>query len=94
MSDIVFEDLPPARTNAGKQLHSLRVWKQRLDPLRARPGEWAVVLVTTVRGGSVTASQLRQGTLGAGVDTSEFEFASRVVDNEGRVYARFVGGAA
>lgn len=85
--DIVFEDPPPAASRGGAP----RVWEKRLEPLRARPGEWAVVKTGKANAIYTTADALRHGRFGAGIDPQDWEFVARTKNGEGKVYARFIG---
>jgi hypothetical protein len=86
MSELKFES-PPEKVRKSWGRHYLIAHR-----LKAKPQEWAVV---GVYGGAEsagsTARQIRRARLGAYQPAGSFEAEARVVDNEARVYARFVG---
>jgi len=78
------------------------VWKERLEPLYERQGEWAKVYGPTNNPHAVI-NNVRQGNA-AGIDAEDFSFAGRILDTitevdeetgeekevkEGYVYARY-----
>lgn len=85
--EIVFES--PKSPRAGR-MSSL--WTKRLEPLTARPDEWARVLeVDTKQKAYAIASDLKRGVLR--VPAGKWEFAGRQAEDgvKGFVYARFLG---
>lgn len=62
--------------------------------LRSRPGEWAIVHVATIRQTADDyASRISRGLLPATGPRGSFQGASRHVDGQYRVYARYLRGA-
>ncbi len=71
---------PPKRTR----------WTQRLEPLKARPGEWGRVQTTDrPEKAHSQAGALRGGKFA--IPEGEWEFTSRKSANGGEVYARYLG---
>jgi hypothetical protein len=71
---------PPRRTR----------WTQRLEPLKARPGEWARVHVTA----KPEQAHSQAGALRAGkfaIPEGDWDFTSRKAGNGGEIYARYLG---
>jgi hypothetical protein len=91
MSDIVWEDPPKTGRSSARGRHTAIAAE-----LKARPGEWAKVLVDTNLSQS---SQIRNGLYKAYQPAGSFEAVARNARNvDGRVrcdiYARYVGGEA
>jgi hypothetical protein len=83
MGPIRWED-PPPRSRGEKG-----TWVERLQPLLAHPKRWAVVRILPANRARQVAHLLtRKGVL---MPPGRWEFASRIVDGEGRVYARYLG---
>lgn len=86
---IRFEDLPESKTGRrpGKSVH-----KEIADQLRQRPGAWAHIRTLTTAGAATSlAHHIKSAAYLAYAPQGSFEAASRVVDGERRVYARYVG---
>lgn len=87
MTDGMRWESPPARNQPGR---GSTIWADRLEKLRARPGEWALL-------GEYSASmitQFRKGMTGpADIDRSDYEMTGRMSGNGNRmnVYMRYVG---
>jgi len=78
-----WEDPPPKK---GK--HD---WPATVRALKARPGEWAMVIVfSKATVAASTARNVRDGKY-YGIDAGTSEAVSRTIDGEARVYARYVG---
>lgn len=90
MTNIRFEELPNPVHAKTKHDHAAIV-----AALRARPGEWAIVMtyekVTTA---SVMAHSIKSARNVAYAPAGTFEAATRKIDGEFRVYARYVGKAS
>jgi hypothetical protein len=87
---IRWEDPPPPRTSERTYARAVD-WYAIADELRGRPGEWAVAAVR--RGSSSAASlawQINHANLAA-FKGDRFEAVARVVGDEARIYARYVG---
>jgi hypothetical protein len=82
---IVFENPPPPPAPAHRR------WHARLEPLKARPHEWARVYVTSdYQKASSYAWQLKKRDRYA-LPSGDFEFrAARLEDGRGAVYARYL----
>lgn len=73
---------------------SRSTWRIVGTELRSRPGAWAVVgtFDPTKKSAAYTlASNIKAGKLG-GFDRGEFDALARTIDDQVKVYARFVGG--
>lgn len=89
MSEIRFEDPPPS-SNGGYGDNTDH--RAAAAALRERPGDWAFVKVSgTQSSAGTTARHIRTGYLQAYAPRGSFEAASRTVDGEHRVYARYIG---
>jgi hypothetical protein len=84
----------PGPSARGTSLSQVGVWMDRLSPLVAHPGRWALVHTAELQEGakgslsskgSGIAAQLRSGK--ARIPEGKWEFTSR----QGEVYARYVG---
>jgi len=92
VSEIRFEPLPERASKKGNNQSgdSARI----ADALRGRPGEWAVIKVyeskqhSSARGYS---ARVVGGKTKAYEPAGHFEAATRLIDGEIRVYARYVG---
>jgi hypothetical protein len=83
VSVIRFEDPPNLRRHDNTGISAA---------LKAAPGRWAVVAVFDDNTGSrAYAGSMRRGARKAFRPAGTFEAASRLVDGENRVYARYVG---
>lgn len=92
MSKIVFEPLPP-RTGGPKR--RTRELATIAAALVKSPGEWARVGVyRNAASAASMASVIKRGRMAAFQPHGAFEAASRTVDGQARVYARFVGAPA
>ncbi|MFB4265391.1 hypothetical protein [Nonomuraea sp. GTA35] len=90
--EIRFENPPPVVTRWAKSV--ALDYEQIAEVLVAHPGEWAFVGVTatpTRAGGA--AQRIRDGVVEALAIHGQFDAASRTVDGEYRVYAKFLGEA-
>ncbi|MFH8409575.1 hypothetical protein ACH4FX_33055 [Streptomyces sp. NPDC018019] len=86
---IEFQSLPQPRrrTNAPAMRFTAAA-----EMLKARPGQWARVQKREKRARAATAAyQINRGLLAAFRPAGSFEAASRTVDGEYLVYARYVG---
>lgn len=85
-SQFRFEDPPPA-ARGGRKNSQL----EAAEALRGRPGEWGMVVVCVSRtsAGSM-ARAIRLGKTKTWLPAGDFEAATRTVDGEHRVYARYV----
>lgn len=82
------DELPYA--NGGGRGRKPGEWMRMLEPLMNQPGRWAIVARKQSRSvASTTAQNLRQRIVR--IPTGQWEFASRTVDGEARVYARYLG---
>jgi hypothetical protein len=83
--EIVWEDPPPAKQGGWLP------WRDRLQPLRDRPNEWARVSNFP----TVAAARSIAGPLSAGkiaVPEGKWEFTARELeDGRGAIYARYLG---
>ncbi len=86
---IEFQSLPqPRRRNNTPAMR----FTAAAEMLRARPGQWARVQKRDKRAHAATAAyQINRGLLAAFRPAGSFEAASRTVDGEYLVYARYVG---
>ena len=85
MDKIRWED-PPAN-ESGWGSHK---WADVLEPLREHPKRWAVLLIVpTSRKAANLVSAFRNGHRRS--PPGRWEFVSRTVDGEHRVYARYLG---
>lgn len=83
---IAWEEPPPANHGRGPSHEPLAA------ALRAKPGEWAHVLTyDTSATSAMTAGHIRRGVGVAWRPAGAYEAASRKVNGENRVYARYVG---
>jgi hypothetical protein len=80
---VAWEDPPPARGDG-----RLR-WGDRLAPLFEQPGKWAHVFTSTPSTADTSVTKLRSRKYR--YPPGRYEFCSRIVDGEGRVYARYLG---
>lgn len=84
---------PPPEVRANRATYKTK-WAAIAATLRQHPGEWAVIEAkATHNAASSTANAIRSGVY-RDMTRGEFEAASRAVDGEYRVYARYVGGAS
>lgn len=84
---IVWED-PPVTAGGFGGIN----WGDVLAPLKDYPGRWALVHTGDPKKVRTKASNLTRGNVARGrVEPSEWEFVSRTVDGEGRMYARYLG---
>ncbi len=85
MTDIRWED-PPDPAGSGRR----GVWIERLTPLMEHPKRWAVVATRPVANPArVLTHDLKVGRFQ--MPPGRWEFLSRTVDGECRVYARYLG---
>lgn len=85
MDEIRWED-PPSATAATRRGY----WVPLLEPLMDQPKRWAIVATKeTQSNASSTAANLRFRVVK--VPPGRWEFVSRTVDGEHRVYARYLG---
>lgn len=96
MSDGVlrWEDPPTAHSAAGKPKQPRRTdkWRTVAAELRARPGEWAVLLEAERFGnGGGIAGKIKAGDLAAFRPAGSFDATTRTVDGLYAVYARYIG---
>jgi hypothetical protein len=84
VSNVVFED-PPRPLGRGID------WYATLEPLVARPGEWARVRTFSSSGGATNAmARLRDREVEIPAPEGDWEFTTRAADNGRRhLYARF-----
>lgn len=81
-----FEEPPPSN---GK---GRIAWPPVADELRANPEDWAVVAICTRRAAaSGKAQMIKSGAVPAFRPKGSFEATYRSVEDEFRVYARYVG---
>lgn len=86
---ITFEDLPPA-PRGGRNPSELNL--DIAARLKEKPGEWAHVRTrTTATRAASMAHHIRVGTSPCFRPKGAFEAAARLVGDEHRVYARYVG---
>lgn len=92
MSEIRFEQLPERATTKGNNQSGD---SQRIaSALKARPGEWAAIKSYDLKQHSSArgySARVNGGKTGAFAPAGHFEAATRQIDGEIRVYARFVG---
>jgi hypothetical protein len=82
MSDIRWEDPPPIEKHTD--------WAEQLLPLMDHPKRWAMITSRARRDNAASvAMSLRNGR--SRTPPGRWEFASRSVDGEFRVYARYLG---
>lgn len=95
MSVIRWEDPPPSQRNPNSNLGrgaSSGYWAAVAAELRVHPGAWALVKVSD-RPSSVTGipANIRRGWFSGFRPAGSFESVFRLVDDEARCYARYVG---
>lgn len=84
MSVEFVDDLPPVRGGGGGK------WIPVLEELKARSGQWAIIGVKASSSlAHSTALNLKHGRVQR--PSGKFEFATRRVDGEHRVYGRYIG---
>jgi len=69
-------------------------WSEIADQLRARPGEWAIVRSADKSKRSTmasNASNIQRGALAQFRPPRSFQAATRIVDGQACLYARYVG---
>lgn len=85
---IRWEDPPPSR--GGKLAATVHI--DVAEKLRKRPGQWGVIAVySTNRAASSAAQMIRSGRWAAYSPAGTYEAVARVVEQESRVYARYIG---
>jgi hypothetical protein len=92
MSELIWDN-PPAAGGPGIGAHARR-WYEIAGELKKRPGDWAIVRsgdLTEHFSAHTTAGNIRRGLLTAFRPVGAFEAVARKVDDEVRVYARYVG---
>jgi hypothetical protein len=88
-TEIRFEDPPPE--SRGKRGVSKRN-RDISEKLRKRQGEWAWVHTSATRGAAASlAHHIKVGTSPSFRPAGSFEAISRVVNEQCRVYARYIG---
>lgn len=89
-----WEEPPPPTASNGMPTR----WAPRLEPLKARPGQWARVLDYMSRHSAYGVRRYLRGMRRhqpANVDPSEWEFAARRMPEDSEwwaLWARYVGG--
>lgn len=88
---------PPAVTRGGRGNGGYprggRSYVEEVRALRDRPKEWAILKrCDSAASAAALAGFIRIGQLAAFRPGGAFEAASRIVDDEARVYVRYVGG--
>lgn len=84
MTEIRWEDPPRSRRGAHKP------WLERVEPLVEQPKRWAIVYVSPTKG-SAAKMVYSLNHHGMQLPPGRFEFTSRTVNGEHRVYGRYLG---
>ena len=85
MTELRWEDPPLSRRGLNAW------WQEAAAKLRAKPGTWAILcVVATLRRAQHLAWRIRDGRL-VNFGKGKFEAVARTVDDEHRVYARYMG---
>lgn len=86
MSAVIRWEAPPAERVRPRRIAE---WDAVADDLRARPSEWALIATGAQHTG--TAGQINAGRIVCFAPAGSFEAQRQLVDDEIRVYARYVG---
>lgn len=99
MSTVIRWEKPPAVRSGGYPLgRGKSRWGSVAEELRARPGEWALIVEGPVKGAngglaSGLATQIRMGQMVCFSPAGDFDAESRLGDGIRKVWAVFVGDA-
>lgn len=87
--EVRWEDPPSANRSANRRK---RQWEPRLLPLMEQPKRWAVVRTyPTAKQAYDAVGNLRGAGYRRYLPSGRWEFTSRTVDGEYRLYARYLG---
>ena len=88
MTDLVFEEPPPAARGARHRSAHTGYAAQ----MREHPGQWARIVVANSRAAADSlAYQVKTGRLRAYLPSGSYEAVARTINGEHRVYARYIG---
>lgn len=92
MNEIRFEPLPEQRRKSEHPLPLVRFHMRAAEAMRSRPGEWAALRTApSLTAARQAAYAISRGDLTAYRPAGHFEAVARTVDDEHRVYVRFIG---
>lgn len=86
-----WENPPPSRTGHAGPKPLTDVYQTIREELMARPDEWAVIHEGPNKSCTSLANQFRRGKYRAFYPIGAFEFVSRTDNEQGRIYARYLG---